>query len=103
MHPFELIKATDVTQAIQGAARSSTAQQRAQIRFVGGGTTLIDLMKLDVERPQTVIDINGLPLNQVEALPDGGLKIGAVVRNCAIWRPLVEICCKGPGASISVT
>ena len=81
MHPFELIKATDVTQAIQGAARSSTAQQRAQIRFVGGGTTLIDLMKLDVERPQTVIDINGLPLNQVEALPDGGLKIGAVVRN----------------------
>src|SRR6202162_6398943 len=41
----------------------------------------IDLMKLNVERPQTVIDINGLPLDKVEALPDGGLKIGAVVRN----------------------
>src|ERR1700681_2669805 len=81
MHPFELIQATDVTQAIQGAAKSSTAQQGAQIRFVGGGTTLIDLMKLNVEQPQTVIDINRLPLNQVEALPDGGLKIGAVVRN----------------------
>src|SRR6202158_3711750 len=81
MHPFELIQATDVTQAIQGAAKSSTAQQGAQIRFVGGGTTLIDLMKLNVEQPKTVIDINGLPLNQVEALPDGGLKIGAVVRN----------------------
>src|SRR5580692_8788106 len=81
MHPFELIRATDVTQAIQGAARSSTAQQGAQIRFVGGGTTLIDLMKLNVEQPQTVIDINGLPLDKVEALPDGGLKIGAVVRN----------------------
>src|SRR6202163_835898 len=81
MHPFELIRATNVAQAIQGAAKSSTAQQGAQIRFVGGGTTLIDLMKLNVEQPQTVIDINGLPLNQVEALPDGGLKIGAVVRN----------------------
>src|ERR1700676_4478999 len=81
MHPFELIRATDVTQAIQGAAKNSTAQQGAQIRFVGGGTTLIDLMKLNVEQPQTVIDINGLPLNQVEATPDGGLKIGAVVRN----------------------
>ena len=81
MHPFELIRATDVTQAIQGAAKSSTAQQGAQIRFVGGGTTLIDLMKLNVEQPQTVIDINGLPLDKVEALPDGGLKIGAVVRN----------------------
>src|ERR1700738_2043217 len=81
MHPFELIRATDVTQAIQEAVKGSTAQQGAQIRFVGGGTTLIDLMKLNVEQPQTVIDINGLPLNQVEALPDGGLKIGAVVRN----------------------
>src|SRR6202045_4167740 len=87
MHPFELIRATDVTQAIQGAAKSSTAKRGALIRFVGGGTTLIDLMKLDVERPQTVIDINGLPLNQVEALPDGGLKIGAVVRNSDLAYP----------------
>lgn len=81
MHPFELVQATDITQAIQGAARSSTAQQGAQIRFVGGGTTLIDLMKIGVEQPQKVIDINRLPLNHVEPLPDGGLKIGAVVRN----------------------
>src|SRR6202040_1575045 len=50
-----------------------------QVRFVGGGTTLIDLMKLNVERPQKVIDINGLPLDKVEVLPDGSLKIGAVV------------------------
>ncbi len=81
MHPFELVQATDITQAIQGAARSSTAQQGAQIRFIGGGTTLIDLMKIGVEQPQKVIDINRLPLNHVESLPDGGLKIGAVVRN----------------------
>jgi xanthine dehydrogenase YagS FAD-binding subunit len=81
MHPFELIRAADVDQAIQSASKGSTAQQGAQIRFVGGGTTLIDLMKLNVEQPETVVDINRLPLNQVEALPDGGLKIGAVVRN----------------------
>ncbi|MBV8143248.1 MAG: xanthine dehydrogenase family protein subunit M [Verrucomicrobia bacterium] len=81
MHPFELVQATEITQAIQGAALSSTAQQGAQVRFIGGGTTLIDLMKLDVEKPQKVIDINRLPLDKVEPLPDGGLKIGAVVRN----------------------
>jgi xanthine dehydrogenase YagS FAD-binding subunit len=81
MHPFELIRAIDVTEAIQGAAESSTAQQGVQVRFVGGGTTLIDLMKLNVEKPQKVIDINGLPLDKVEVLPDGGLEIGAVVRN----------------------
>src|ERR1700731_3257875 len=90
MHPFELIRATNVTQAIQGAANSATAKRGALIRFVGGGTTLIDLMKLDVERPQTVIDINGLPLNQVEALPDGGLKTAAVVRHSELaYHPAV--------------
>jgi xanthine dehydrogenase YagS FAD-binding subunit len=81
MHPFELVQATDVTQAIQGAIKNSTAQQGAPVRFVAGGTTLIDLMKLNVEKPQKVIDINRLPLDKVEVLPDGGLKIGAVVRN----------------------
>jgi xanthine dehydrogenase YagS FAD-binding subunit len=50
-------------------------------RFVAGGTTLIDLMKLDVETPERVVDINLLPLARVEAAPDGGLKIGALVRN----------------------
>lgn len=50
-------------------------------RFVAGGTTLIDLMKLDVESPRQVVDINLLPLDRVEATPDGGLKIGALVRN----------------------
>jgi xanthine dehydrogenase YagS FAD-binding subunit len=50
-------------------------------KFVAGGTTLIDLMKLNVERPTVVVDINALPLDQIEASPDGGLKIGAMVRN----------------------
>lgn len=50
-------------------------------RFVAGGTTLIDLMKLDVETPKQVVDINLLPLDRIEASADGGVKIGALVRN----------------------
>jgi xanthine dehydrogenase YagS FAD-binding subunit len=48
---------------------------------MGGGTTLIDLMKLNVETPARVLDINRLPLDKIEVTPDGGLKIGATVRN----------------------
>jgi xanthine dehydrogenase YagS FAD-binding subunit len=51
------------------------------VRFLGGGTTLIDLMKLNVETPARVLDINRLPLDKIEATSDGGLTIGAMVRN----------------------
>ncbi|HEY8682065.1 MAG TPA: FAD binding domain-containing protein, partial [Rhodanobacter sp.] len=81
MEPFSFSRATDTSQAIGAAARASTAQQGAEVRFVAGGTTLLDLMKLNVERPRLVIDINHLPLAEVQKLPDGGLKIGALVRN----------------------
>ena len=54
-----------------------TAQQGADVRFIAGGTTLIDLMKLNVETPSELIDINRLPLDKIEATPDGGLTIGA--------------------------
>lgn len=50
-------------------------------RFVAGGTTLVDLMKLNVETPRSLVDINLLPLDRVEAAADGGLKVGALVRN----------------------
>jgi len=66
---------------VVGASLAKTAQQGADMRFVAGGTTLLDLMKLNVETPARVIDINRLPLNQIEVTPDGGLKIGATVRN----------------------
>lgn len=49
--------------------------------FIAGGTTLVDLMKLNVLQPHAVVDINGLPLDRVEALPGGGLRIGTLVRN----------------------
>jgi xanthine dehydrogenase YagS FAD-binding subunit len=81
MKTFALTRAGDSAQAIAAAAKAKTAQQGAEIRFIGGGTTLIDLMKLNVEQPQTVVDISRLPLDKIEALPDGGLTIGAVVRN----------------------
>ena len=81
MHIFEFTRPTDVTSAASAAASANTAQQGAEIRFIAGGTTLIDLMKLNVEQPHTLIDLNRLPLSDVETLPDGGLKIGAMVRN----------------------
>jgi xanthine dehydrogenase YagS FAD-binding subunit len=91
MKTFKLTRASDTAQAIASAAKAKTAQQGAEIRFIGGGTTLIDLMKLNVEQPQTLIDINRLPFDKIEALPDGGLTIGAVVRNSDLaYHPLVR-------------
>jgi xanthine dehydrogenase YagS FAD-binding subunit len=81
MHIFEFIRPPDQAAAIAAAAQSKTAQQGAVVRFMGGGTTLIDLMKLNVETPDRVLDINRLPLDKIEATPDGGLRIGATVRN----------------------
>jgi len=78
---FQLITAESPSQAVQLATSSKTAQQGADVRFVAGGTTLIDLMKLDVESPTTVIDINRLDLAKVEKQADGTLRIGALVRN----------------------
>jgi len=81
MHTFEFIRATDAEAAIAIAAQAKTAQQGAEVRFIAGGTTLLDLMKLDVETPAHVIDINRLPFDKIEATSDGGLSIGATVRN----------------------
>src|ERR671937_1218472 len=81
MHTFEFVRPKSSAAAIATAARAKTAQQGADVRFLAGGTTLIDLMKLNVETPARLIDVNRLPLDKIEATPDGGLKIGATVRN----------------------
>lgn len=81
MERFEISRAADVDAAIRAGALSQTAQQGARVRFLAGGTTLIDLMKLDVEQPEQVIDIGRLPLDQVTQRDDGGVDIGAMVRN----------------------
>jgi xanthine dehydrogenase YagS FAD-binding subunit len=81
MHTFEFIRPKDSGAAVATAAKAKTAQQGAEVRFVAGGTTLIDLMKLSVETPARLIDINRLPFDKIETTPDGGLQIGATVRN----------------------
>src|SRR5512132_3654299 len=81
MHNFEFIRPDDAAAAVRVAAQTKTAQQGADVRFGAGGTTLIDLMKLNVETPARLIDINRLPLDKIEATRDGGLKVGATVRN----------------------
>src|SRR5258705_3211975 len=91
MHTFEFIRPADSAAAVATAAQAQTAQEGADVRFIAGGTTLLDLMKLNVETPARVIDINRLPLDKIEATPDGGLKIGATVRNSALaYHPTVQ-------------
>ncbi|OVZ55021.1 FAD-binding molybdopterin dehydrogenase [Pigmentiphaga sp. NML080357] len=80
MEMFQLRRADDVAQAVNAAAYAED-RQGAPVRFLAGGTTLIDLMKLDVERPGMVVDINRLPLDRIEPTPEGGVRIGATVRN----------------------
>src|SRR5213083_496422 len=81
MKTFEFIRPADAGAAITRAAQAKTAQQGAEVRYIAGGTTLLDLMKLNVETPGRLLDINRLPLDKIETTVDGGLKIGATVRN----------------------
>jgi xanthine dehydrogenase YagS FAD-binding subunit len=74
MIPFTYVKAEDARGALQQVRDHNTA-------FVAGGTTLIDLMKLQVITPTLLVDINHLPLDTIEHLPDGSVRIGAMVRN----------------------
>lgn len=90
MRPFALRHPGSVAEAVGVASQSATAQQGASVRFLAGGTTLLDLMKLDVEQPEQVVQLRRLGLDRIEATPDGGLAIGALVTNSALARdPLV--------------
>jgi xanthine dehydrogenase YagS FAD-binding subunit len=91
MHAFDFMRPGDAEAAIRAAAQTKTAQQGADVRFLAGGTTLLDLMKLNVETPARLVDINRLPFAKVEATPDGGLRIGATVRNSDLaYHPTVR-------------
>ncbi|WP_144632355.1 FAD binding domain-containing protein [Bordetella genomosp. 13] len=76
MQNFRYSRAADVADAVRMAAA-----EPARVRFLAGGTTLVDLMKLDVETPTHVVDINRLGLDQVEVADNGEVRIGAMVRN----------------------
>jgi xanthine dehydrogenase YagS FAD-binding subunit len=75
MKPFTYEKATSPAEAAAAAARNKGA------KFVAGGTNLLDLMKLQIETPAHLIDINDLKLDRIETTANGGLRIGALVRN----------------------
>jgi xanthine dehydrogenase YagS FAD-binding subunit len=75
MNPFIYSRATDKNEAV------TAISGKPESKFLGGGTNLIDLMKMGVETPNELIDINGLPLGQIEELPDKGVRIGAMARN----------------------
>jgi xanthine dehydrogenase YagS FAD-binding subunit len=89
MHPFEYLAASSTANAIQAGADRAT-------KFIAGGTTLTDLMKLEVEQPGRLVDINMLTesepaLAQVTELPGGGVRIGALVRNSDLaWNSLIK-------------
>jgi xanthine dehydrogenase YagS FAD-binding subunit len=63
------------------AEAAATAARNQGAKFIAGGTNLLDLMKLQIETPTHLIDVNGLALDKIETTPDGGLRIGALVRN----------------------
>lgn len=75
MKPFTYERARTPAEAAAAAARGPGA------KFIAGGTNLLDLMKLEIERPRHLIDVNGLALEKIETTPNGGLRVGALVRN----------------------
>ncbi len=75
MKVFTYERATSPAQAAAAALRIPGS------RFIAGGTNLLDLMKLEIETPGHLVDVNGLALDKIETLPDGKLRIGALVRN----------------------
>ncbi|MFJ2559645.1 MULTISPECIES: FAD binding domain-containing protein [unclassified Streptomyces] len=72
MYPFTFTKVSDTREALDAGRRGG--------RYIAGGTTLVDLMRETVERPETLVDISDLPLREITATERGGLRIGALVR-----------------------
>ena len=75
MKPFTFERATTPAEAAAAVAKQPGA------RFIAGGTNLLDLMKLQIETPPHLVDVNALGLDKMEPTSDGGLRIGALVRN----------------------
>ena len=75
MKPFTYERAASPAEAAAAAA------SRLGAKFIAGGTNLLDLMTLQIETPTHLIDVNGLSLDKIEPTPEGGLRVGALVRN----------------------
>lgn len=75
------MKSFTYERAISPAGAANAAARNKEAKFIAGGTNLLDLMKLEIETPTHIIDLNGLGLDKIEATEDGGVRIGALVRN----------------------
>jgi len=75
MNPFSYAKPGQLAEAVTAATSTEAA------KFIGGGTNLLDLMKVNVMRPRHLIDLNNLPLRTIEPTADGGLRLGALATN----------------------
>jgi xanthine dehydrogenase YagS FAD-binding subunit len=75
------MRAFSYERAKSPAEAAAAAQRTPGAKFIAGGTNLLDLMKLEIETPTHLVDIGGLALDRIEPKPDGGLRIGALVRN----------------------
>lgn len=73
MYPFTITKSANIGEAIRAVTDTS--------HFIGGGTNIIDLMKMNIEKPTLLIDINSIELNKIEMLPNGNIMVGAMVSN----------------------
>ena len=78
------MKAFTYERAKTPAEAAAAAAQNKGAKFIAGGTNLLDLMKLEIETPRHLIDVNGLEFDKIEKTEDGGLRIGALVRNTAL-------------------
>jgi xanthine dehydrogenase YagS FAD-binding subunit len=84
MEPFRFVRAQDNQAAIRAAGIN-------EAKFIAGGTNMLDLMKLNIETPKQLVDINKLSLYQIEELPNGGIRIGALVKNSDLaYHSLIE-------------
>jgi len=84
MEPFRYVRVNDYSAAIRAAGVN-------EAKFIAGGTNMLDLMKLHIETPKQVVDINKLPLYQVEQLSNGVVRIGALVKNSDLaYHPLIQ-------------
>lgn len=85
MEPFTIQQAADPRAAIQAAGVAKGS------KYIAGGTNLVDLMKMYVETPAVLVNVNPLDLNKIDTLPHGGIRIGALVRNSDLaYHPLIQ-------------
>jgi xanthine dehydrogenase YagS FAD-binding subunit len=75
------VKVFSYERARTPAAAAAATARKPGAKFIAGGTNLLDLMKLEIETPAHLVDVNGLELDRIEPTADGGLRIGALVRN----------------------